>query len=76
MFFAVNAGYNPETNLPWVELKEFNSQEEAEDYSESLDQPMYTFPIELEDEYYASLGRLMKDYSYPPHAIKDMHDVY
>lgn len=72
-YYAVDAGYNPETNTPWVELKKFKNDTEAYDYSDSLDQPKYTDPIELATDYYRSIGMLVAKYSYPKHAIKNIN---
>lgn len=72
MFYAVDAGYNPSTNHYWVEIKEFSSYDEADKYNSSLDQPRYTYPIKLTDDYKSSLEMLQKDYGYPDYAIKNI----
>lgn len=73
MFYAVDAGYNPATKYYQVEVKEFNSYEEADEYNESLDQSRYVVPIELDKDYDKSLEILQEEYSYPDYAIKNLN---
>ena len=74
MFYAVDAGYNPNTNYYWVEIKEFNDYDEDDDYNNSLDQPRYCTPVELTNDYESSLEMLQNDYGYPDYAIKNLSE--
>jgi hypothetical protein len=72
-YYAIDAGNNPETSTPWIEIRKFKNKDEAYEFNKSSSQSRYTDPIELSTDYYRSVGMLVTKYSYPKHAIKNLN---